>query len=146
MEQFVEFFNLFYICFYKSWYPENIAEKPSNDFDFGNFSHFCLIRTYSKFFFFFFIIQYRIENGEKNTLIETKVETVGIIISGAFYESRSLKGRRSNDAEITIKFKTKDKKKKNYQKRRLKLCQMNLITIIKGKSQFNLFKCKTRIT
>ena len=106
-------FSIYFIyVFYKSWFPENIAEKPSIDFDFGNFFSFFALLGLIPSFIFFFIIQYRIENGAKNTLIETKVETVGIITSGAFYESRSLKGRRSNDAEITIKFKTKDKEKR----------------------------------
>lgn len=106
-------FSIYFIyVFYKSWLPENIAEKPSIDFDFGNFFSFFALLGLIPSFIFFFIIQYRIENGAKKTLIETKVETVGIITSGAFYESRSLKGRRSNDAEITIKFKTKDKEKR----------------------------------
>ncbi len=105
-------FSIYFIyVFYNSWFPENIADKPSIDFDFGNFFSFFALLGLIPSFIFFFIIQYRIENGAKNTLIETKVETIGVITSGAFYESRSLKGRRSNDAEITIKFKTKDKEK-----------------------------------
>jgi hypothetical protein len=106
-------FSIYFIyVFYKGWYPENIAEKPSIDFDLGNFFSFFALLGLIPSFIFFFIIQYRIENGAKKTLIETKVETVGVITSGAFYESRSLKGRRSNDAEITVKFVTKDKDKR----------------------------------
>lgn len=106
----------FSYVFYKSWYPENISENATLDFDLGGFFSFFIPLAFIPSFVFFFIIQNRIENGAKKTLIETKVETVGVITSGTFYESRSLKGRRSNDAEITIKFKTKDKDKRTIKK------------------------------
>lgn len=106
----------FSYVFYNSWYPENISENATLDFDLGGFFSFFVPLAFIPSFIFFFLIQNRIENGAKKTLIETKVETVGVITSGTFYESRSLKGRRSNDAEITIKFKTKDKDKRTIKK------------------------------
>lgn len=106
----------FSYVFYNSWYPENISENATLDFDLGGFFSFFVPLAFIPSFIFFFLIQNRIENGAKKTLIETKVETVGVITSGAFYESRSLKGRRSNDAEITVKFITKDKDKRTIKK------------------------------
>jgi hypothetical protein len=100
----------FTYAFYNSWNENDFPENPTLDFDLGNFMSFFIPLALIPSVIFFFLIQYRIEKVAKDSLIATKVETTGIVTDGTFYESTSLKGRKSNDAEITVKFKTKDKK------------------------------------
>ncbi len=96
--------------FYHSWYPENIPQKPTLDFNIGSFFLPFIALASVPIVIFYFIIQYCIESGAEKILLETKVEATGVVIAGTYYESIGLRRKRPDDAEITVKFRTKDKK------------------------------------
>ncbi|UPQ78991.1 hypothetical protein M0M57_15395 [Flavobacterium azooxidireducens] len=96
--------------FYNSWKPENIDVNPSLDFDLGNFFSFFGLLAAIPAVIFYFLISWLIESGAEKRLLETKVETKAIVVNGNYYEGGGIRRRRPDEAEITVKFRTKENK------------------------------------
>ncbi|WP_291119152.1 hypothetical protein [Flavobacterium sp. UBA6135] len=96
------------LFFYNSWKPEKIDENPTLDFDLGNFFSFFGLLAAIPAVIFYFLISWLIESGAEKKLIATKVETKAIVVNGNYYEGGGIRRKRPDDAEITIKFRTKE--------------------------------------
>jgi len=98
------------IFFYNSWKPEKIDENPTLDFDLGNFFSFFGLLAAIPAVIFYFLISWLIESGAEKTLLATKVEAKALVVNGNYYEGGGIRRRRPDEAEITVKFRTKENK------------------------------------
>lgn len=110
-------FGAFFICmsafciysFSKKSKKEEFGENPKLEFDLGTFFSISGILVLIPTIILAFMIAWRFDKKAKEILAETKVQTKGVIVSGTYYESVGLR-KRPDNAEITVKYKTKNKK------------------------------------
>lgn len=96
--------------FFNSWNPEKIDENPTLDFDLGNFFSFFGLLAAIPAVIFYFLISWLIESGAEKRLLETKIETKAVVVNGNYYEGGGIRRKRPDEAEITVKFRTKENK------------------------------------
>lgn len=89
---------------------EDFGDNPKPDFDFNSYFSFFGLLSIIPGIILVFVIKWQIEDGAEKTLFETKILAKGVITSGTYYESISIRRRRPDEAEVTVKFKTKENK------------------------------------